>query len=108
MLVSASEDGTARSWHVASRQCVQKTEGVGGGGKGAAVSQVLLLPMPEALMIVRAGGGGGGGGGRRRQSVPLAPFDKFMRTSSGKVRACVGVVVRAFYVVSWGWFRSSR
>lgn len=36
VLVSASEDGTARSWHVASRQCVQKTEGVGGaGGKGA-------------------------------------------------------------------------
>ncbi|CAM9295934.1 unnamed protein product, partial [Hapterophycus canaliculatus] len=32
ILVSASEDGTARSWHVASRQCVQKTEGVGGGG----------------------------------------------------------------------------
>lgn len=51
-----------------------------------AVSQVLLLPLPEALMIVRsAGGGGGGGGGRRKQSVPLAPFDKFMRASSGKV-----------------------
>eukprot|EP00903_Cladosiphon_okamuranus_P009951 g9442.t1 len=86
VLVSASEDGTTRSWHVASRQCVQKTEGVGGGGKGVAVSQVLLLPIPEALMIVRAAGRGGGSGGcgRRRQSVPLAPFDKFMRISTGK------------------------
>lgn len=31
VLVSGSEDGTARSWHVASRQCVQKIEGIGKG-----------------------------------------------------------------------------
>lgn len=47
------------------------------------VSQVVLFPLPEALMV-RRGGSGGGGGGRRREklSVPLAPFDKFMRTTS--------------------------
>ncbi|CAM9324369.1 unnamed protein product, partial [Laminaria digitata] len=28
VLVSGSEDGTARSWHVASRQCLQRTEAV--------------------------------------------------------------------------------
>ncbi|CAM9600506.1 unnamed protein product, partial [Pylaiella littoralis] len=110
VLVSASEDGTARSWHVASRQCVHKTEGVCGKG-GGAVSQVLLLPLPEALMIVRAaagGGGGGGGGGRKRQSLPLAPFDKFMRSSSGKSKigdatgfdfsvGCTPVVLKGTY-----------
>ena len=50
---------------------------------------MLLLPLPEALMI--SGGAvsvGGGVGGRRykKQSAPLAPFDKFMRTSKN-VRA---------------------
>lgn len=60
-------------------------------GKLGGVSQVVLLPLPEALLLVRAGGGGssgvggGGGGGRTKQPVPLAPFDKFMRTSP-KVR----------------------
>ncbi|CAN0427165.1 unnamed protein product, partial [Ectocarpus sp. 12 AP-2014] len=87
VLVSSSEDGTVRSWHVASRQCVQKTEGVV-GGKGA-VSQALLMPLPEALMMVRAAGAGG----RKRQSVPLSPFDKFMRSSSsssGKIKPGAG------------------
>lgn len=107
VLVSASEDGTARSWHVASRQCVHKTEGVGGkggGGGGGAVSQVLLLPLPEALMMIRAaaggGGGGGGGGGRKRQSLPLAPFDKFMRSTSGKVCMCVCMRAPAFFALA--------
>ncbi|CAM9095070.1 unnamed protein product [Ascophyllum nodosum] len=81
VLVSGSEDGTVRSWHVASRQCVQQTAVA---EKGGGVSEVLLLPLPEALMI--SGGAvsvGGGVGGRRykKQSAPLAPFDKFMRTS---------------------------
>ena len=33
MLVSGSEDGTVRSWHVASRQCVQQTAVAEKGGE---------------------------------------------------------------------------
>lgn len=33
VLVSGSEDGTVRTWHVASRQCVQKIDAPGKGGK---------------------------------------------------------------------------
>ncbi|CAN0167623.1 unnamed protein product [Ectocarpus sp. 12 AP-2014] len=83
VLVSSSEDGTVRSWHVASRQCVQKTEGVvgGKGGTGGSASTIGVRAALDAIQgrglgmqSSRRGGGaatseGGGGEGEERQKA---------------------------------------
>lgn len=66
LLVSASEDGTLRTWHTASRQCIHTIEL---SSKGS-LSQVILLLAPASILSNQ--------GEQTKVTHPLAPFKKHL------------------------------
>uniref|UniRef100_A0A7S3R295 Anaphase-promoting complex subunit 4 WD40 domain-containing protein n=1 Tax=Dunaliella tertiolecta TaxID=3047 RepID=A0A7S3R295_DUNTE len=74
VLVSGSDDGTARTWDLRSRQPVQILQTPG----RLPVTSVLVLPCPERLAHGSLGGPGSGSGRQAaKRLAPLAPLVKF-------------------------------
>uniref|UniRef100_A0A7S2XTW7 Anaphase-promoting complex subunit 4 WD40 domain-containing protein n=1 Tax=Fibrocapsa japonica TaxID=94617 RepID=A0A7S2XTW7_9STRA len=98
LLLSCSEDGTMRSWHVLTGQCLKtvRPQKEGGGGASGPLAQVLVVPRPYALSShtsrtnegvstgMGARKGGRGKSGPAVAATPLQPLKKHRQESTGK------------------------
>ncbi|MEW5316242.1 MAG: hypothetical protein WDW38_007623 [Sanguina aurantia] len=87
LLVSGSDDGTARVWDLRSRQAVQVISAPG----AAPVTSVLVMLQPLHLTVGSGGAPGGGRPGPKRPA-PLAPLVKYTGMA-GNLKAWQGTPI---------------